>query len=165
MTLNLCCSTRQFVPFPQFILCAICIATALALPGCGKSDAKMADVSGTVTLKDKPLADAEVYFVSGSFQGYGRTDENGHYRLVRGAPIGECKVYIKKTDTEGDTGGFKIGGEGMDEEQYREWRKGQGLDAAKRKKPTLPPEYSDPEKTKLTFTVPPGGTKEADFNL
>jgi hypothetical protein len=145
--------------------CVVGLVAGSALIGCGGyKDAKMADVSGTVTLKGKPLADAEVHFVAGSFEGYGRTDEKGFYQLVRGAPIGECKVYITKAEMGGKAGGIDTSIPGMDEEQIRAMRQGQGRGAGA-KKPLLPAEYSDPKKTKLTFTVPAGGTKEADFKL
>jgi hypothetical protein len=124
----------------------------------------MADVSGTITLKGKPLANAEVHFVAGKTAGFGVTDENGRYQLVRGAPVGECKVYFKVVPQGGDVSRIDMSIPGMDEEQAKAMRMGQGKSFAT-KKPLLPPEYTDPEKTKLTFNVPPGGTKEADFKL
>lgn len=59
------------------------IALALTLlslvTGCGKS---LSEVSGTVTLDDKPLEDAFVEFSPTSGRpSVGRTDEDGHYQL------------------------------------------------------------------------------------
>ena len=126
----------------------------------------MADVSGVVTLKGKPLADAEVFFISDKYEGYGRTDDQGRYSLVRGAPVGECKVYITKTELKKMVGGIDLSEEGMDEEQLRAMQEGYaGAANSDKDKPLLPPEFSDPEKTKLTFNVPPGGTDTADFKL
>ncbi len=135
--------------------------------GCGGGDSvDMADVSGVITLKGKPLADADVYFVSGNVEGYGRTDAQGHYSLVRGAPVGDCKVYIKKTEVNKSSGGIDLTMEGMDEEQIRAMQEGQGGDPNfKKDKPLLPPEFSDPLQTKLSFNVPAGGTDKADFKL
>ncbi|MCA9070009.1 MAG: carboxypeptidase regulatory-like domain-containing protein [Planctomycetaceae bacterium] len=142
-------------------------AVSLALSGCGGGDGvDMADVSGVVTYKGKPLADADVYFVSGNFEGYGRTDAEGRYSLVRGAPVGDCKVYITKDDPEMNSlkDGVDLEIEGMDEEQIRAMG-GSGETSSKKKDSFLPPEFSDPQQTKLTFNVPSGGTEEANFKL
>lgn len=145
----------------------------LALPVCaatgcgGGTDAELAPVSGKITLKGKPLSGAEVHFVQGKFEGFGTTDENGEYRLVRGAPVGTCKVFITKENMPGSgEGEIDTSIEGMDAGQIRAMREGQGLGGpAKKSKPLIPPEYSDPEKTKIEFEVPAGGTEKADFNL
>ncbi len=63
----------------------IAILAVLGPSGCGggASSIEMANVSGVITLKGKPLADADVFFVSGKYEGYGRTDAEGRYSLVR----------------------------------------------------------------------------------
>ena len=139
----------------------------LGLSGCGGGDsAEMADVSGVITLKGKPLADADVFFVSGKYEGYGRTDEQGRYSLVRGAPVGDCKVYITKTEIKKNVGAIDLNMEGMDEEQVRAMQAEQGsVGDSGKEKPLLPPEFTDPKKTKLSFEVPAGGTDKADFKL
>lgn len=140
----------------------------LVLLGCGGSkDPKMAAVSGRITLKGKPLANAEVHFVSGQFQGFGQTDDEGRYSLVRGAPIGVNKVYVVPASSNQPATGINTGIDGMDAGQVAEMQKharNRGRRSRKRK-PLIPIEYSDPAKTKLTFEVPAGGSTTADFSL
>lgn len=150
-------------------LCLMSLALpCLAMLGCGGSkDPKMAAVSGRITLKGKPLANAEVHFVSGQFQGFGKTDDEGRYSLVRGAPIGVNKVYVVPADSNQPATGIDTSIEGMDAGQLAEMQKhsrGRGR-GARSKKPLIPVEYSDPAKSKLTFEVPAGGSKNADFSL
>ncbi len=59
---------------------------------------KKATVAGTVTLGGKPLADAEVYFYTDKFTGFGKTNAEGKYILAQGAAIGPNKVYISKIE-------------------------------------------------------------------
>ena len=142
------------------------ITACVSLSGCGIETAgpSMADVSGIVKLGGKPLVDAEVFFVTDGFEGYGKTRYDGTYSLVRGAPVGACKVYIRKTP-EMPAGGARaidMSIDGMDPEQLRVMHE---TSQAEGTKPLLPPEFSDPELTKLSFDVPEGGTDGADFNL
>lgn len=143
----------------------LALILAAFLAGCGEetSGPEMAEVSGVVKLDGKPLVGAEIFFVSKGFEGYGRIKEDGRYSLVRGAPVGSCKVYItKKPEGPGVAGGIDMSMDGMGEEQLKAMSQGAiGKDI----KPLLPPEYSDPKSTKLTFDVPAGGTTSADFNL
>ena len=143
-----------------FVLSAACMA------GCGGSPdgPEMAPISGTVMLDGKPLVGAEVFFVANGFEGYGKTKESGQYSLVRGAPVGECKVYISKLP-EAEVGASDLPDDiAGDPEQMAAM--GQAMAASGRGvKPLLPPEFSDPEKTKLSFNVPSGGSTEANFNL
>lgn len=134
--------------------------------GCGGADSGGVDVSGTVTLDGKPLADVEVYFVNKKFEGYGKTDENGHYQLVNGAIAGSNKVYFMKTDTGGGESGGDIDMsiEGMDEGQA-EANLNLEVTAGKNPKGLIPAEYNSAETTKLTFPVPEGGADNADFKL
>lgn len=139
---------------------------AVGVIGCsGSPDGpEMAPISGTVMLDGKPLVGAEVFFVANGFEGFGKTKESGQYSLVRGAPVGECKVYISKLPE------AKVGASGLpaaiadDPEQMAAM--GQAMASSGRGvKPLLPPEFSDPEKTKLSFSVPSGGSTDANFDL
>ena len=134
----------------------------LVLCGCGSAGPEMADVSGMITLEGKPLSGAEIHFVSSGFEGYGRTNDEGRYSLDRGAPVGECKVYITKAPEGDPSGGVDTSIEGMDDEQMRAMAQGTQDPNAK---PLVPPEFSDPENTNLSFNVPAGGSDKADFEL
>ncbi len=69
--------------------------------GCG-SGPKLVPVSGTVNLDGKPLSDATVNFLFTDYPrpAVGRTDASGKFALAyhnrRGAPLGACKVMIRK---------------------------------------------------------------------
>ena len=72
--------------------------------GCASRDdslPNLGEVSGTVTMNDKPLANASVSFESeGGQVSFGKTDEQGHYELnyrdgVMGAEVGTNKVRIE----------------------------------------------------------------------
>jgi hypothetical protein len=119
--------------------------------GCGS--AKIAPVSGRVTLNGKPLPNASVTFapVGGKENqepgpsSAGKTDADGRYTLEligqegSGAMIGKHKVRIALLSE-------------MDTSDDRPERLKQ-----------LPLEFNG--QTTLTFEVPPGGTDAADFNL
>lgn len=141
----------------------ICVLSVLVLFGCGGVDGpQMADVGGTITLEGKPLIEAEVHFLSGDFEGYGRTNAEGRYSLVRGAPVGECTVYITKSPNAAFAQSLDMSIEGMDPEQIEAMTaSATGRDNAA----LLPPEYSDPNQSKLTFVVPDDGVNDADFKL
>lgn len=125
----------------------------LVSAGCG-TDYKVAPVSGRVTLDNQPLVGASVNFAptDGSKENnvgagsYGKTDADGRYTLKliendkAGAAVGRHKVSISLADqgdpsTEGSIVVDKV-----------------------------PDRYRGSE-TSLSFDVPPGGTKEADFQL
>ncbi|GAB4155661.1 MAG: hypothetical protein Tsb009_32480 [Planctomycetaceae bacterium] len=136
--------------------------------GCSGSDAekpKTVEVSGKVTLNGQPLKNAEVHFMTDASDSVGVTDSEGNYSLVQGAIPGKNRVYISTVDrskqpTEGDAE------EGMDAGQLAAQNPDDpagtkvGKNAEK-----LPPKYSDPDKTILTFQVPEEGTSSANFNL
>ena len=67
-------------------------AVVCCMTGCGGGSETLltGDVTGTITLGGRPLADADVYFMSqtGGFVGFGKTDADGRYRLVQGAAPG-----------------------------------------------------------------------------
>jgi hypothetical protein len=121
----------------------------LLLPlGCGKGY-QLAPISGHVTLDGKPLAGAEVSFYpsGGKDLPYasGKTDEQGNYKLEvfsanstsDGAVVGENRVEISLHRTD-----KKVIG---------------------RNPELLPARYNSESTT--TFTVSPGGSKDANFDL
>jgi hypothetical protein len=127
----------------------------LLLVGCGKGY-KLAPVSGRVTMDNQPLANAEVSFYPTGGKGLpyasGTTDEQGNYKLeafegrgtANGAVVGEHRVEISMSNkTRGKKADPRSGvGPGGD---------------------LIPAQFNSD--SKLTFTVPPAGTKEANFNL
>jgi hypothetical protein len=145
-------------------------ALILSLVGCGgdggRQDPETVDVSGTVYLDEKPLANAEVNFVSpqGDFAAYGKTGPDGKFILVPGAVAGKNKVYISKIEG----GQFDLNAEeGMDAEQLKAMNQSQPSRAKKPSGPqqVVPEEFSDPAKSQLMFEVPTDGTESADFRL
>lgn len=128
---------------------------SVLIVGCG-SGSDLATVEGTVTLDGKPVKGASVSFepvgkspsdnVGGG--SYGVTDEQGHYKLKTvlddsdGAAVGEHRVKISIATAAKDDMDIPIPGAMSDK---------------------LHPNYST--QSKLTFTVPPDGTEEADFAL
>jgi hypothetical protein len=149
--------------FGDFSMTRIFFLGVLVLSGCGDADGpRMADVAGTITFGGEPLAGAEVHFVSGEVEGYGRTNAEGSYTLVRGAPVGKCSVYITKAPDTKFAQSIDITIEGMDAGQVEAMT---ASAAGRDMSPLLPLEYSDPSQSKLTFDVPDGGAGDADFKL
>jgi len=125
----------------------------LLLPlSCGKkAGLPLAPVSGRITMDKKPLAKAQVRFQPANPQtdpalcpeSYGETDEQGNYSLKpvgaraneQGAVVGNHIVQVSIFERESPTGPREL----------------------------IPAKYSSG--TALTFTVPPEGTKEANFDL
>lgn len=143
----------------------LCLTTAFAA-GCGKSgdQPELTPVTGVVTLGGKPLADAKLTFhltgasAPGFAASFGTTDQTGKYQLTSrgkpGAVAGVFKVTISRIVSA--SGAAVKPDEGMDLQQLA--MQGQA-------KESLPAEYSDFEKSKLTMTVEPGKTDGYDFNL
>ena len=149
-----------------------CWMACVAL-GCGgsaelpKGVVKKATVAGTVTLGGKPLADAEVYFFTDKFTGFGKTNAEGKYILAQGAAIGPNKVYISKIE-----GGAAPGKPQADPTlalndpaQTEAASQAQAGRGKKGPKQLIPPEYNSEKTTKLTSDVPEKGLRDADFNL
>jgi hypothetical protein len=121
-------------------------------------------VAGTVMLDGKPLADAEVAFylqgapVEGFYGSAAKTDAEGKFELIageaKGAVPGSYKVTVSAMKDA--NGGPVVISEGMDLEQLK--MQGQA-------KETLPPKYSDMEKTELKATVEKGKADGYDFPL
>jgi hypothetical protein len=141
------------------------------LAGCGggaelpKGTVKKAPVSGTVTLKGTPLADAEVYFYTEKFTGFGKTDEDGKFSLAQGAAVGTNKVYISKLEGGAVAASTTDPTLALDDPTQTEIASQSQAANKRQPKQLVPPEFSSQATTKLTFDVPDGGEKAADFNL
>jgi len=127
--------------------------------GCGKG-AKLAPVSGRVTLNNRPLANAEVRFIpigdNRLPSSVGSTDDQGNYELhlqsddTPGAAPGEHRVTIS-LDLR------------RDKERSKKIMESTGARMFKKPDETIPAQYN--RDSKLTCTVPPEGTNSANFNL
>src|SRR4051794_5718004 len=139
---------------------AIVVAT-----GCGESEpandhpwqvdpGSLRPVSGTITLQGKPLSKAVVAFFSKSgVPSVGETGDDGRYTLqsmnMDGAPPGEYKVAISYfLSPDGEPQGLAARSAMVQSEAMLAARE------------SLPPEYSDANRTKLRATV---GDKGGDF--
>lgn len=86
------------------IACLLVLSAISVNQGCssgGKDLPNLGEVSGTVTLDDKPMSNVSVAFESESGQvAFGTTDDQGHYELkyrdgVMGAEVGPNTVRIE----------------------------------------------------------------------
>jgi hypothetical protein len=121
--------------------------------GCGAGGAKPVPVSGKVTVDGQPVANVVVHFIAlgDKHVGTGRTGPDGTYTLENGALPGVNKVY------------FSVVQElppGVDETALAA-----GTVELPKPASPIPPKYLDPQNPQLEFTVPAGGTKEANFEL
>ncbi len=137
-----------------FAGCSVLAGALLVCAGCGGTGYKVAPVSGRVTLDDNPLVGASVNFVplDGSKDNnvgagsYGKTDADGRYSLKliendkAGAAVGRHQVRISLAQQSDPSSESSV-----------------VVDK-------VPERYRSSE-TSLTFEVPAGGTKEADFKL
>lgn len=143
--------------FNHWFISAFSASLLLIVAGCGGSKPyDVVRVSGTVTLDGQPVADARVEFqpVATSVEGMGpdavgTTDAQGRYTLTttfdeNGATVGENRVRIS-------THRLKENPDNPD---------GKMIEVAPEK---IPARYNT--RSELTFTVPPGGTDQADFAL
>jgi hypothetical protein len=153
-------------------LCGLCWAGLLAinLCGCGKapeskSSVKKAPVSGTVTMGGKPLEGAEVYFNTEKFTGFAKTNAEGKYQLSQGAAIGANKVFISKLDGAAATANAADPTLALNDPTQTQIAGESQSKSKKGPKQLIPPEFSSQTATKLTFDVPEGGAKDADFSL
>lgn len=122
------------------------IALCTALSGCFGSE-KVARVSGTLTLDDKPLSGAYIIFnpVAPGGQSSAISDESGNYTLqytreLKGAELGEHTVRIT-TGTRGDPDSDP---------------------PLPRSPERLPPKYHSKSELKATVSA---GTNDIDFDL
>lgn len=132
----------------------LCLLVMLiSLGGCSSSEYEFAPVSGKVTLGGKPLGGASVAFQPRA-QGdsviigptsVGKTDEQGRFTLSvstnkrEGAVVGEHIVWISTSKTVDPAN-----------------------DAVRPSKELVPAKYMDGS---LRYTVAPGGTDNANFDL
>ena len=149
-------------------LVAFASAGVLFLAGCGGSKTygptlKVTPVTGTVTLANAPLADADVSLI---FQGTappgfsaagGKTDAQGHFEVLtgvqKGVPAGKYKVTVSKLA--GLNGQPVIPTEGMDLAQMA--ASGQAVQQ-------IPPEFNDPAQATTEVTVA-DGTPTAEIKI
>lgn len=161
-------------PQGRWIAWCLVIMAVTHSVGCGGggngSKRKTVSVSGTVRLNGQPLADADVHFMGGEHVGFGKTNSNGEYRLVQGAAPGPNKVFISKVDPASAAAAASDPTASLeDPEQMRAAMEG-GAVPGSRKAPAgpknlIPEDYSNPQKTKLTFEVPETAVTGADFDL
>jgi hypothetical protein len=162
---------RQFDSTLRLVSVTFIVLSYFAIPGCGGPKVapgaiKKAPISGTVTFKGQPLEDAEVYFHTEKFTGFAKTDEEGKYILAQGAAIGPNKVFFSKL--EGGSAAIAAKDpvlELNDPGQVDAANMGMSGTGKKGPKQLIPPEFNTEKATKLTFDVPEGGAKDADFNL
>lgn len=147
--------------------CLLMMAAFAGFAGCGdgNSGPKTVRISGIVYMDDKPLEGALVTFTTKDFAGMGRTNAEGRYELTQGAVPGPNKVFISKIDQ----GDIELDPEGgMDEGQLQAMQNpaaGPGKKTQLGPKQLIPDRYSDEAKSELTYPVPDGGAREADFRL
>ena len=137
---------------PRLLLLALLLPAPL---GCGGSG--VAPVSGRVTLNDKPLANVHVSFqpiappgkVVAGGGSYAITDADGRFtlRLVDGERPGAVDGSHRVEFTARDA---------PDDDTDRRGK-------APASKVTIPPRYG--RTSELTFEVPRGGTRDANFPL
>jgi hypothetical protein len=101
----------------KFLTPILTTLALLSLPGCGKSgysELGLVDVTGTVTLDNKPLAGAKIAFEGDDKRSaMGTTDSSGHYTLMydsqtRGTTPGAKIVRITTVEL-GEGGGAAEG--------------------------------------------------------
>ncbi|MFO0903289.1 MAG: hypothetical protein U0939_09835 [Pirellulales bacterium] len=139
------------------------VLVVLFCVGCSDgTGVKTVRVSGVVKLDGQPLADAEVHFVGPKHAGFGKTDAEGKFKLVTGAEPGENKVFFRKESDDK----FSKPEEGLDAGQAAAAAAAQrNSNPAASAKKGIPAEYTSSGTTKLTFTVPEGGSDSANFEL
>lgn len=126
------------------------LGIALLATGCGSERPTTVPVSGVVTVKGKPLANAGVNFlpVAGGRPAAGMTDAKGEFKLELyddrpGAVEGEYKVGVSAKKLSG----IAVGPDGL----------AAPVDPAKIKEEWLAPErYANPETSNLRVTVKAG---------
>jgi len=154
------------------LLVLILAVAIVSQSGCSgaKRGPKTVQVAGTLYLDSKPLEGAEIRFFSTDFVSVAVSGKEGKYELVQGGVPGENKVTVRKIEGPGikldpdagyDQGQLEAQMEAISIASGRTGKK--GVDSTL--KQLVPEHYGDPSKTKLTYTVPDGGTDSADFRL
>jgi hypothetical protein len=149
---------RYQVVFSVFALTLICVM------GCGGGGPALYPVSGVVTVGGKPTAGVSVTFapVDGRPASAGKTNSSGAFVLVSstgrsGALAGKHKVILS-LQTE-SSGGGNFADPAVREAEFKKrevsmkgGKKGAPT-AEDMKGATIPPEYSNPQKTPLEYEV------------
>lgn len=139
------------------------------LTGCGGTDRpQMAPVTGRVTYQGKPVAGADVSFMSPASPrvAAGRTNSEGQYKLSTfntgdGAVLGEHVVTISKAAPTTGAGTMSADNPGADYDKAMK-------EAAKAKPKVdseLPAKYADPKESGLTRSVIAGDINSFNFDL
>lgn len=130
-----------------------CGAALLALLcGCQKAPPPLTPVEGVVTLRGKPLPNAEIMFIpmvpgfDARILSTAITDDQGRYRMMCGNQVGACVCEHRVTVAEGPI-----------PEQFRGMsaaaQVGAGRYLAGLKNRPIPPQYGNFAQTPLTVTV------------
>lgn len=145
----------------------LCVSVVSLAIGCGGaiSGPPRASVSGRLTIGGVAVEGVQVHFVNPEFPEHGSyavTKAGGEFKLVQGAVPGTNTVFFSKIEGEGlvtDPEG------GMDAGQFEAMAaSGNGEAGDIGPKQLVPAEYSS-SNSKLTFSVPAGGTSAAIFDL
>jgi hypothetical protein len=142
--------TKDFARLRRRALLLVFLGAGWASGCFGKSDAdpNRVTLAGKVTLNGKPLPQADITFFNENDEVGMITREDGSFHIPIGALPGKYQVTISKlTGLENVPEGLAIAPTpAMNPE-------------------TLPPEYSSRRRTSLTWTVPPEGSEDANFDL
>ncbi len=140
--------------------------------GCGKNEKTnrlpVFKVGGTIVYKGKPVTGADVTFfcVEKDKSAFGRTDEQGHFKLTTyasndGAVAGKHVVVVQKLEQPQNT----FVEPPVDSPQYDPLRVEKAA-TAKPLKPSIPAKYSDAKKSDLIAMVnDQGGNEEMTLEL
>lgn len=163
-------------PLPTLVLAAV----ALALPiGCGDDGYVLAPVSGRVLVDGEPVAGLRISFepIGGADrpvpgpESIAVTEDDGGFRLYttdterRGAVVGPCRVRIWSLPADQPEVITDDQDPNYDSVAEIKAIKAQIRNPRKAKKPLgiVPFRFND--ESELTFTVPPEGTTQADFEI
>ncbi len=133
----------------QLLGCAL-----LAVCGCSSGDEgpPTYPVSGTVTLKGTPMADADIIFVpdgEGAQAAFGKTDAAGSFKL--NAVEGKYKIKVSKLDTPKKAGSGKVFSSSEEEQEVYNPSDGDKVVVSKN---LVPKKYTDHNSSGLVHTVP-----------
>ncbi|QDT66789.1 hypothetical protein V22_40600 [Calycomorphotria hydatis] len=146
----------SLIGFPGIILCVV--------PGCSQSEFRYVPVSGIVTVDGKPAVRVQVNFkpvpqegaINSGAASQGWTDDEGRYTLntlthggPRGAVVGVHRVTILGLESARNLFDF-----GTPDDPMK---------VPKEKLPTV--KIPKSVKLPINFTVPEGGTNQANFSL
>jgi hypothetical protein len=125
------------------------------LAGCGKKGT----ISGTVTYKNKPLPSGTVSFICDKVVRSSSINPDGTY-TVKDVPAGEAKVTVIVGAAAQP---IKVG-KGDPAQMIGAKDKSKVVSVESAEIVQIPPEYADPDKSKLTCTVA-GGDQKYDIPL